>query len=720
LIPAPLLDNLLPWVIQISWVSLLGTALPLVLGIRHPRTQLLYGYLVLALCLLLPFLQPRVDLPRVVPAHSGQSPSHTRVESAPARRGVAGTSASEEATTAASHPDANRPSDVFSSDDSRPPLPWPWRDVLLWILVAGAVIRLARLAIGAWQIRSFRLAAAPLYPVPDTVTGAEALVRARAVVCVSNDVSSPATLGVFRPVVLMPAAFLALDEDAQQAIACHELLHVRRLDWPVALVEGVISALLWFCPVAWLISEIRLAREQLVDGEVVRLTAEKHSYIQALLQIARARPTLDIVPAPLFIRRRHLTHRVQMLLEGGASSMRRLSACYASSAAILIGGGTLAAVWFPLVATPRVVEATAARAISSPEAATSMRPITPAAAPTVSAAATVSPSSLPPVEEWSEPIVGPITTASSPGERAAVLGLLEQARQNSDLHIAGTPPFYLEATFDASGPVSEVGSGELSETWMSGKRWRWTAMLGGYSSVRIGSGQTGYDTEPGKPLPMRVHMLRRVIFGPVPNARPGRIRVAPARVAGTAVTCVLLAPTTTPESPARLWQEDEYCVDAGGLLRVHSPALGAYTRLDYSRPLRFGGRVLPGELRAYLDGVQVARASLSIRPAGEPDDGLFTPTPEMIARGLAPVTGFAQKVLLRAPAALVAPGAAVTIVHASVDASGTVLEAEVASGDPHQSSSALEIVRAYRFPNNGMQRDAYVGVDFGSPVDAAP
>jgi hypothetical protein len=215
-------------------------------------------------------------------------------------------------------------------------------------------------------------------------------------------------------------------------------------------------------------------------------------------------------------------------------------------------------------------------------------------------------------------------------------------------------------------------------------------------------------------------MLRRVIFGPVPAAKPGRIRVAPARVSGTDVTCVLLSPATNADSPVRQWQEDEYCIDAAGLLRVHSPALGAYTRLDYGRPLRFGGRVLPGELRAYLNGVEVARARLSIEPAGDRDDALFTATPEMIARGLAPTTGFAQKVLLRASSAHVMPGGTITVVHASVAASGAVLETEVASGDPQQSSAALEVVRAYRFPSNGMQRDAYVGVDFGVPVDATP
>src|SRR4029077_17341728 len=74
-----------------------------------------------------------------------------------------------------------------------------------------------------------------------------------------------------------------------------------------------------------------------------------------------------------------------------------------------------------------------------------------------------------------EPVTGTIQVPATPAERAAALSLLERARQNSDMHIAGTPPFQLDATFLASGNVSEVGSGTVSETWMSGQRWRWTA-----------------------------------------------------------------------------------------------------------------------------------------------------------------------------------------------------------------------------------------------------
>ena len=386
--------------------------------------------------------------------------------------------------------------------------------------------------------------------------------------------------------------------------------------------------------------------------------------------------------------------------------------------ALLALGGWAVVASFPLIAAPQPVAAVVTQGEARHEASPSR--VSAAPAPKVSTPAVARPSVPPQREEWDEPIAGPITTASSPAARAAALALLEQARQNSDLHIAGTPPFHIVATFDASGQVADVGHGELSETWMSGQRWRWTAMLGGYASVRIGSGRTAYDLAPTVPLPMRVQMLRRVLFGAVPVIRGGRIRLAPARTSGAAVTCILVAPAASPETPVRLWHEDEYCIDEAGLLRVHSPAPGAYTRLDYTRSLRFGGRVLPGELRAYVGGAEVERARIDIRPAGDADEALFTATPEMIARGLAPTTGFAQKVLLRAPAQAVVPGAAISVVHVTVDASGTVVEAEVASGDPQQSSAALEIARAHRFPDNGMQRDAYVGVDFGGPADPTP
>ena len=51
-------SNLVSWVVQVFAIASLGAFLPLVFRIRHPRTQLAYSHLVLAVCLVLPLIQP--------------------------------------------------------------------------------------------------------------------------------------------------------------------------------------------------------------------------------------------------------------------------------------------------------------------------------------------------------------------------------------------------------------------------------------------------------------------------------------------------------------------------------------------------------------------------------------------------------------------------------------------------------------------------------------
>ena len=54
----------------------------------------------------------------------------------------------------------------------------------------------------------------------------------------------------------------------------------------MTMVEEIFSAFLWFNPGAWwVLAQARLSREQLVDSEVVRLTA-REPYVKALLSMA--------------------------------------------------------------------------------------------------------------------------------------------------------------------------------------------------------------------------------------------------------------------------------------------------------------------------------------------------------------------------------------------------------------------------------------------------
>jgi hypothetical protein len=583
----------------------------------------------------------------------------------------------------------------------------PRDSLLLWIFAAGVLGRLSWLLAGLWHIRRYRIAATPLYPIPESVRAAAALTHADALFCISSDVSGPVMLGIFRPVVLLPGPFLELDEEAQCGIAAHELLHVQRKDWLVTLFEELAGALLWFNPAAWwLLSQTRLAREQLVDAEAVRLTSAREPYIHALLAIARARPTLDLAPAPLFLRRRHLTQRMHSLLKDASVSGFRLVSSYAFIAAILALAGWLSFVSFPLVGRPQVQ--TIAATVAAPIAAAAPPP---ASTPPVPVARS-GPASVP--ADGQEPITGAIQIPATPAERAAALSLLERARQNSDMHIGGTPSFQLDATFLASGNVNYVGSGAVSETWMSGQRWRWTANLGNYSQARIGRGQGGFDEQPISAVPMRVHMLRGAIFSPLQFSTNSRLRTATARWSGNPVTCLLLGGDLGSTVSSRLWIEQEYCVDnASGLLQVKSPAPGTYWMYGYGKNLQFHGRVLPDRITAWVGGAPVLDAQITIADAGSVNADLVTPTAAMIATGPGISLAAGQKFQIDAPGSYASDAIQSVIVHAELAPAGNVLEEEIsASADPRLSQAALDLVKQHGFPPAGTQREVYVNVRF--------
>jgi TonB family protein len=326
---ASFLNNVVSWALQVLIIGTVGAALPMIFRIRHPRSQLIYCHLLLAACLVLPFVQPWHH--PVIAASAVQK----AVESA----GVAYSSAR-----------------IVLNPQTAPA---SLNQMVLLILAAGMALRLCWILLGLWQLQRYRNEAAPLYPIPQSIRTARSLVhspgRADAEFATTAIGAGPLTFGFFRRLVLVPPSFLQLDEDAQVGIACHELLHVRRNDWLMTLVEEIAGSVLWFHPaIWWVLAQTRLAREQLVDAQVVRLTSAREPYVNALLTIAGARPTLDLAPAPLFLRKRHLLQRMHFLLTEVPMSRFRLFTSYVSMAAILALAGGVVFTSFPLVGQAEV------------------------------------------------------------------------------------------------------------------------------------------------------------------------------------------------------------------------------------------------------------------------------------------------------------------------------------------------------------------------------
>jgi protein TonB len=314
------IENLLAWSAQMLALALVGTLLPVLCRIRDPRSLLRYFQALLLLCVLLPAIQPwRREL---IIAPLGELRAAGPVVNATTPSASAGIS---------------------------------WEEIALVVFLSGAALRLLWLIAGMARLSKHRRDARPLYPLPPSVEAARDSVGADALVCLAGDQTGPVTFGSRVPVILLPERFLLLPSEAQFAIACHELLHVRRRDWLQHMIEEAVSIVLWFHPAAWwLVSRIRLSREQAVDREVVRLTQARDPYVQALLTMSGTRPSLDLAPAPLFLRQRHLKERIYSIVKEVTMSKRRLVTSYASMSAVLAGATWMAVALFPLQGLPQV------------------------------------------------------------------------------------------------------------------------------------------------------------------------------------------------------------------------------------------------------------------------------------------------------------------------------------------------------------------------------
>ncbi len=168
-------------------------------------------------------------------------------------------------------------------------LPWI---VALWSVGAGLLAlrmsigmawvgRIGRLQAGvmdrAWQERLDRLAMA---------IGLQRDVRLR---IVQSELDSPVAAGVWRPLVLVPAALIAcMPSDLLEALFAHELAHIRRHDYLVNLVQSAVEALLFYHPVVWWLSrQIRIEREQIADDLAARALGEPRRLALALHELDR-------------------------------------------------------------------------------------------------------------------------------------------------------------------------------------------------------------------------------------------------------------------------------------------------------------------------------------------------------------------------------------------------------------------------------------------------
>lgn len=280
--------------------------LTLALRRRSAAARHVVWTLALAAILVLPFLSAALPALRVALPAPAAVVFHTNVW-APAHAGAAQIPEAREAATAA-HPAGWRPA---------------WRIWLLLLWAAGAAIMIARTLVAyiiAWHMRR---AAGP-FPHADVCTAmAKTLgVRRRVAVLAARPGSMPMALGVWRPVILVPADASAWSAGQRRNVLLHELAHVRRGDAATHLLARLAAALYWWNPLAWTAwREFIKERERAADDLVLSAGARASEYAGHLLEVARSMQTSSAIAwaAAGIARRSELEGRLLAILDSRAN-----------------------------------------------------------------------------------------------------------------------------------------------------------------------------------------------------------------------------------------------------------------------------------------------------------------------------------------------------------------------------------------------------------------
>jgi TonB family protein len=251
--------------------------------------------------------------------------------------------------------------------------------VVIAVLATGVAIRLVWLGLGLIRLRSI---CAVSEPAPALLAISAPLLHELGVTAdirFSDEVNSPVTIGTWHPMVLLPRQVRDLAPAVQRAVLCHELIHVRRRDWPAALLEELWCAVLWFHPAARaLVSRLSLARETLVDEATIAHTRDRRAYAKALLEFSTARPRL--LGATALIGRRHLEQRIALIAQEVSMPRSSLTARLAVATSAVAIATIATASYIPLSArlqgqTERVYKPGEDAGITLPRAVREVKPV---------------------------------------------------------------------------------------------------------------------------------------------------------------------------------------------------------------------------------------------------------------------------------------------------------------------------------------------------------
>ena len=134
---------------------------------------------------------------------------------------------------------------------------------------------------------------------------------------ISEIAKSPLTIGYIKPIILLPLASInQLTTEQMEAVLLHELAHIKRADYLINILIGVVEIILFFNPFTRLLSQtIKKERENCCDDWVLQYQYDAAMYAEALLRLAYLQKEYGFQMNAVASKKGELLQRVKRMIQ---------------------------------------------------------------------------------------------------------------------------------------------------------------------------------------------------------------------------------------------------------------------------------------------------------------------------------------------------------------------------------------------------------------------
>jgi len=196
----------------------------------------------------------------------------------------------------------------------------PWGTIMILFYLGVGIVLLVRLALGSVLSRRLLRVASQIQDPALVWRLRSSNVRVRPLprIYESELVAVPITIGVIRPVIVLPDSWREWDGPKLDTIFAHEMSHVDRRDALTQFVALLHRAIFWFSPLSWwLVRHLANLAEQASDEAALSRGVDRNQYAKTLLGFFEA---LETAPRRVWWQGVSMTHagraeeRVQKIL----------------------------------------------------------------------------------------------------------------------------------------------------------------------------------------------------------------------------------------------------------------------------------------------------------------------------------------------------------------------------------------------------------------------